>query len=219
MEYFPKRGCTSSFYKQRRQSFSLWQTLNFFFFFFLHRLKSKACCLSCGGWKEKVETRRGPDLSEGSESAQSLLPLLIHPLLPLLLLLFSLLTFLQQTTEGDTERHQKQGLDPGFFWCSCQFGRIPLGCLAAIEIVPGGSDGAGWRGWSFARLATSSAPEPPHTGPGKYTKNTETSIVNAKTQLEVDTGQTSSLKSKKAIKWIVEDGFKFWKRSILQHNK
>lgn len=48
MECFLKRGCISSFYKQRWPSFSLWQTLNYFF---LHRLKFKARCLSCGGWK------------------------------------------------------------------------------------------------------------------------------------------------------------------------
>lgn len=49
-------------------------------------------------------TAGGPNLSEGLEPAQSLLPLLIHPLLPLLLLLFSFLTFLQETTGGDGER-------------------------------------------------------------------------------------------------------------------
>lgn len=49
-----------------------------------------------------AETMRAPDLSEGSQSAQRLLSLLVHPLLPPLLLLLLLLSLLQ-TTEGDSE--------------------------------------------------------------------------------------------------------------------
>lgn len=66
--------------------------------------KRSACHFQVEMKRGKVVTAGEPDLSEGLEPAQSLLPLLIHPLLPLLLLLFSSLTFLSEATGGDGER-------------------------------------------------------------------------------------------------------------------
>lgn len=81
-------------------------------------------------------TAGGPDLSEGLEPAQSLLPLLIHPLLPLLLLLFSFLAFLQETTGGDGERHTTETatfLSERPLWASSR----------CHQVVPGGRGDAG----------------------------------------------------------------------------
>lgn len=216
MVCFLKRGCTSSFYKQRRQSFSLRQTWNYFFCL---DLSLKHIVSHVVGEKRRWRQE------EGQTSLKDLSLLRVfsrswstHSFL------FCSSSFLFSRFWNRQQRETLRDIR-NKVWIQvssdalCQFGRIPLGCLAAIEIVPGGSDGAGWRGWSFARLATSSGPEPPHTGPGKYTKNTETSIVNSMqkhswrlTRTEgwkLIGGQMSSLKSKKAMKWILEDGFKF----------
>lgn len=65
--------------------------------------------------KEKVVTAGGPNLSEGPEPAQSLLPLLVHPLLPLLLLVSPLLALLQRATVGETVSRRRRELR----FCCC----------------------------------------------------------------------------------------------------
>lgn len=100
--------------------------------------------LSSGDEKEKLVTGGGPDLSEGLESAQSLLPLLIHPLLPLLLLLFSFLTFLQQTTGGDSEWETSETRSAPKCDSASTFSKRPLWAVSRChEVVPGGPGDAG----------------------------------------------------------------------------